>query len=272
MVPYHDDERALAQPEAAELVEHASDQRIVEGDLTVVGGVLEGLVEWGRRRVRRVRIVEVEPREPRRRAIAGPRVEPGRERGHRVVPAALGFDVDDVGPGRGVHPVVVSLEAAGEAVAPVEDERAHERGGAIACPAERCGKRIEPSGQIEVAVAARAVLERVERGEQRGVRRKCDGRRAGRLREARPLGREAVERRRPGAGVTVAADVVRARGVQGNEQDVRPRIVGRGRARGGPSQGDDEDRDHGDGDADEDEGPPPMTPANEGSGRWRQRV
>src|SRR5215470_3130076 len=69
---------------------------------------------------------------------------------------------------------------------------------------------------------------REEAGEEARVR--GEGERHGRrgAGEAHPFARQAVERRRLGVAVAVAADVVGAHGVQGDEEDVRR---GGGRAR-----------------------------------------
>src|SRR6185369_12017012 len=111
---------------------------------------------------------------------------------------------------------------AGERAAqsPVADER----GRRIAAPAEKACHRRRPVAQAQT-VARRAVLMRIERGEQRAERRAGQRLRGPRLREADAGGEKTVEigRRRP--AVAVGRDPVRAQRVDGENDDVRKSLL-----------------------------------------------
>ena len=75
----------------------------------------------------------------------------------------------------GRHDVVVGLEPAGQAEAPVEHARRHESRGRVAAPAERLGQRGDLGGKRAQPVVAQAVLGRDEARQQRGVRGQRQG-------------------------------------------------------------------------------------------------
>src|ERR687888_1798021 len=74
-----DHDRLVQQAERGKPVEDASELRVREGDLTVVGTAFEPLPEGRGRDVWRVGVVEMHPSEKRRLAVTV------REPGHRVL-------------------------------------------------------------------------------------------------------------------------------------------------------------------------------------------
>jgi len=144
--------------------------------------------------------------------------------------------------------VVVRVEPAIEAEAPVEREAGHERARAIARLPEILGRGRHGCGQHEAAVVAEPMSGGSESGEQARVGRTGEGRVRDRGREAAAPRGQAVERGRGRSRVTVAADVIGAQGVDGHEEDVRTvggdgSRHGRRRARAsGPQRADRENR------------------------------
>ena len=153
------------------------------------------------RRVGIVRFVVVDPQKQRTillalqerdRAVRRLARRPLRESGRRVV--------------------VVEVEAARETETPRQRERGDECRGAIAGGVQSL--RDQRARFLETArVLVHAVSRRIQAGHHRGVRRQRLRHRRIRLAEQEPLLRERVERRRR------VADRVRARGVEGDEED-----------------------------------------------------
>ena len=223
MVRGHEDEGARRPALRLQEPQQPAELRVHEGDLAVVGAAGEPRREVRRRLVGRVGVEVVDPEEPRGRR---PRFQPRPGRGRRLVRGTL--HVGRAAPVLAVGQViVVHVEPAREAEAPVQREPGDEGRRPVPRVVEGLGQGGDGLGQHEVAVVAHAVAKRGEPGEDRGVRR-CRERHVGdRGREARAAGGQRVEDGGRGAGVTVAADVVGAEGVDGDEQDVGP----------GPSRG-----------------------------------
>ena len=141
--------------------------------------------------------------------------------------------------------VVVHVEPAGEAEAPVQRETGDEGRRPVSRVVKGLGQGRDRVRQDVIAVVAYPVAKRREAGQDRGVRRRRERHLCDRGREARAAGRERVEHRGGGAGVSVAAQVVGAEGVDRDEQDIGPGC-GRGsgtrpRARAGDRRAQDRD-------------------------------
>ena len=95
-----------------------------------------------------------------------------------------------------------------------------EAAGAVAGLAEVLGHAAHALGQDEGAVVAHAVAERRAARQDRGVRRRGERGVGDGGREADAPGRQAVERRRDGRCVAVAAEAVGAKRVDRDQQDV----------------------------------------------------
>ena len=72
MVRQDDQQRVLAVAGRAQRLQHAPELRVGERDLAVVRPIREALLERRRRRVGRVRVVEMDPREERGGRIGEP--------------------------------------------------------------------------------------------------------------------------------------------------------------------------------------------------------
>ncbi len=218
MVGHHRDQRAVLHPQLAQLVEHRGHDRVVEGDLAVVGSVCEDVAERVGGRVGLVGVVEVEPGEPGRlrRLLL---LQPGAEGQRGAVAAPLRLQGEDLAL-HALHVVVVDVEPAGQAVAPVEDERADEGARVVAGVLERGGQGGQPVGHVEVAVVAHPVGGGEQAGEDRGVGGQGDGRGGVGGGEHHAVAGETVQVARLRLRVAVGADVVGAGGVEGDEEDV----------------------------------------------------
>src|SRR6266542_5586441 len=86
VIPGNDDDRPIALSRSIQPLEHARDLRVGERDLAVVGASARLCEELLRRIVRRMRIVEMNPREERLRSGAP---EPAERGVHHHVAAAL---------------------------------------------------------------------------------------------------------------------------------------------------------------------------------------
>ena len=127
--------------------------------------------------------------------------------------------------------VAVDVEPAVQAELVIEGKRGDEGGRPEAAGSQLGGQRRHGRRDAH-AVVARAVAWRVAAREQRGVRRKRDRRgRVGAL-EQRTAGRQAVERRRPCARVTVRADMIGSQRIDGDQDQIARRGLRRGRAAG----------------------------------------
>jgi hypothetical protein len=148
-------------------LQHAADLRIGKRDLAVVGNVPGSGQILRRRIVRRVRIVKMNPREERTR-VGGRKPS---ERGvHDRVAAALGLEHRR--PRRiAIDAIVVDVEPIGQAEAPVQHIRPHERTGPVAAVLQHPGNRRMPRRESAGSVHAYPILRRQLTGHDRRVRR-----------------------------------------------------------------------------------------------------
>ena len=130
------------------------------------------------------------------------------------------------------HAVVVEIEAAAESEAAIEHSRADHRQGRIAAGAQQLGQGRDRRRERPLAVVAQSVLDRIEPGEQRRVRRQGQRHRRQGMGEAQPARRQRVEPWRPRRSA-VAARQISAQSVDGDEQDVGPARRFRPRCRAG---------------------------------------
>ena len=210
---------------ARQRAEQPADLAIDVGDLPGVAprlGVV-GRRELPRRRVGGVRVVVVHPQEvgPAGRQLRRPGQRGVGHRGGVALRVAVLADL------LGGHRVVVGVEAAVETEAAIEHPRGDERPGGVAVAGEHRGQRRQLLRQHRHPVVAHPVLRRVEPGQQRAVRRQGQRHRGQRPPVADPPRRQRVEHRRPRPGGAVAAEVVGAGGVEGEEDDVGRAARGR---------------------------------------------
>ena len=188
--------------------------------LALVGLAREARGERGGRLVREVRLVQVDEGEP---PLAANRLDPPPRRAHRLGARPLGHR--EGGRLRSPQPVVVDVEAPVEPEPGVEREGADEGPGAPAPLLENRGEGGPVGREAEARVVVNAVAQGVLAGEQVGVGGQGhDVVRPGRL-EANALGGEAVDPRRSRVAPAVAAECVRAEGVDGDDQDAEPGIA-----------------------------------------------
>ena len=233
----NDKDRSPPPPDGLEQgLERAIDRRHLSR--VRVGRVLA--IEWWRRRVRRVRVVEVNPREPRASLFADPpgccrRNRRRRPFGHRQLAGAR----------RGV-PVVVDVEAGIEAEARIQRKRADEGTRRVAPRAQAGGERRHARAQPVAGVVADPVSERIQPRENGGMRRQRDHAvRVCRV-EADAVRGEPIDVR-GGGGAAVHAEGVRTQRVDRDEEHIAIRARNnRGRAGGLPRKGGaDENEDRG---------------------------
>ena len=198
----------------AEIVEEPAEGRIdcaAVSRVAWVAGVV-GAVVRGRRNVRHVGVPVVEPGEERLPAGAP---EPAEEAGVRLGGAQRDGDLL-----RGT----VALEAMEERCEwslRAEVLGAHECGRAVASLDEQPGQyRDRPRRRARIV--QHAMLGERERAQDAQVRGHRDGRLGPGLDELHTLGRQPVEVRRSDRGAAVAADVIGAQRVDGDQHDVRP--------------------------------------------------
>jgi len=212
----HDERRARR---GTNRVEKRRERAIGRRHLAVVRarGVLA--IERSGRTIRRVRLVEVHPREP----AAAARVDPvdGARDHDRTGPLGqqeLGAAADIV------EASVVDVEASRQTEARVERKGGDERGGLE-------GRRLQPRceclrarRQARARVLAIAVLIRVQPREDAGVRGQRHHRLRVREREPQSVGGERVDRGRS-RRTAVAAERIAAQGVDSDQQDVAVGIL-----------------------------------------------
>ena len=128
--------------------------------------------------------------------------------------------------------IVVDVEAAIQAEAAVENERADERAGSIAGRLEQGGERRHARVETEARVVVNAVAVGRHAGEDRRVRGQGQRRRRERVRKANAGGSKTIERRRQAAAVPVSAEAILAKRVDRDQQD-----VGAAQRSGAPSVG-----------------------------------
>ncbi len=211
-----------ARRRGGELVEERREEGVRGRNLAEVGLAGEARGEGRRWRVGRVRIEQVHPEEARARRLA----PPGQRRGDDLVAAPLGEREVGVGPLR--IAVVVALEAAVEAEERVERISADEGAGRIARVVQRGRQGRDLRRQAVARVVAHAVLERVQAGEDVGVRRQGHDVVGVGIGVDAAARREPVEARRRRRRAAVPADRVPAQRVDRDQDDVR--VLGRPRA------------------------------------------
>ena len=196
-----------------------ADLRIDERDLADVGAPRVARLERLGRIVRRVRVVEVDPAEE---ALVLDLVEPGE----RLVGDLVARPIDAAERERlvlaEIEVVEVGLEPLRDAPLVVEHVGADESAGVEAARLEPLGQRRLAVVEEEAAVVAHAVRGRILAGEDRRVRRERERRRRDRLLEEHALARHAIDGRRLDAVVPVRVDVIGARRVERDEQEVQP--------------------------------------------------
>ena len=243
VIAEHDDEGAVEAAVGGQVTQEAPDLQIGRGNLRIVrahhgrrktGAHRLGRVVW------RVRFVEMDPRKEGPSCLL---VQPF----DRLVDHFARRTLYRIEPGfhfvfRQIEIVEISIEPLVDAPAPVEHERRHEAAGPIAARAQHFGERHLIVAQVETAVVADAVIARKGSGHQRRVRRKRQRRDGGRLAEAQTPSGQRVERRRLRSGVPVASQVVGAKRVDGDQQDIRAATATKAR-HGVPRRGRDGDRD-----------------------------
>ena len=225
-----DDDRAIEAAVAGEMIEQTAQLQIGCRNLRVVRADhrrRKALADRCGRIVRRMRLVEMHPREERARPIL---VEPFDGFRHDLAAGPLHRVEADV------HAVLAeievveeALEALGDAPSTIEDERGDEPAGAVPSGAHDFCERLLLLAEIEAAVVAHAMRAGEGSGHERRVRRECQRRRRGRLREPDAAGREGVERRRLRRGIPIAADMIRPQRVDGDDEDVESGIAARAR-------------------------------------------
>ena len=245
-----DDQRLLGETELADPVHDPAELLVEERDLGVVA-VLELLREALRGLVRPMGVEVVQEEEEGLRR-PGDLVEELDAPVGDLVGLAIGLDLRGrqldlrrrlVGVVRGElldglienDPDVplldppIGVETLREPVLLGEHDRCHLGVGRVARVLEDLRHRDVLLGHDEDGVVARAVHERVGPREHRRVRGQGQGRRRDALREARPLGGEAIDVGRPGRRVPVTAQVVGPGRVDRDEYDVHARVADSGR-------------------------------------------
>ena len=195
--------------------EEPSDLLVDEGDLVVVRlRVPPG--EGSGRIVRSVDVVVVDPQEE---GAAVRALEPLDRplRGH--VSPALG---EPHGPRRGAHLVVVVIESLGESALRVEHEARHEGRRLVAAVREHFREGSLLASEPVEGVGAGAVMPGVETGEDRRVARERGGRRGHGTGEDDTARAQTIEVWRVDRVIAVAAEPVRPRRIEGDDEEVLP--------------------------------------------------
>ena len=219
----NDDDGTSHQPARAERVEQARELRVGVCDLAVVRR-RGPRAELGRRIVRGVGIVEVDPQ--KKWLMADGRwlaAEPGERAVDDRRRRSLGFEaIGRVGIARDL--IVVGVEPLRQAEAAIEHERADKRRGLVAGVLQSPRDRLVRLGQRVDPVFADAVRRRQQPGVNRRVRRQ--GQRHGAAHRGEPdAGRgEPIDRRRD-----TGTDAVRPERVDGHQQQVRRHLRRSGR-------------------------------------------
>ena len=231
MVGEQHDRGAIVDPLPLQVVEELADDRVRRGDLAVVRRARVLAAKFGSRRVRRVRLEEVEEEEERLlRAPFDPALGDRFRFGARPLQAAdrlaaLHLDV-----------VVVEVEGLRQSAVAAEHVRGDGRTGGVALLLQqRRDRRVLRRVEAEADVVAHAVVGRQLAGEERDVRRERERHVRVGVREEDGIVAEPVEVRGLDAGVAVRGEVIRAQGVDRDHDHRRVRIRrrgGRGRAAG----------------------------------------
>ena len=208
-----DDERPAVAAFGDHRIEQRGQRRVGRRHIAEIGVVPEPRSKRFGRRVRKMRLVKVNPQEPWRslrspRALVGPGpvgIQPLPGRGDRFDAATLGHTKRGVVFALPVA-IVVDVEPASEAEAHVERERADEGRGPIPTRFEHCRQRVGVIGKSESGVLADAVMQRVSARENIGVRRQRDDRGGMGAGEPDAACRQPIDPRRRDNPVPVRAD------------------------------------------------------------------
>src|SRR5438874_3113510 len=206
-------EEALLRPER----QQAPQLRVRKGDLAVVEMSAIAAGEGFRRCVRKMRIVKVDPQ---KKGLPGSLLQPAERLIHYQVAAPLSeVEIGFVEPAE-VEVIKVGFKPLVQSESGVENGRADKGGRRVAAIAQDLGQR---RGVCRKLVAAEIVHPRRHREaarKDRGVRGQRDRHGSVSLREAHACARQGVDVRRLDSSVAVTAQVVRAQGVNGDEDDV----------------------------------------------------
>jgi len=225
-----DHDRAVVDPPLAQLVEEEAHRLVGRGDLAVVG---EEAREPGGRLVGGVGLVDVEEEEEG--TVGDPR-QPLEGDAGGLRPGPL-HEAEGVRPRRSEDAVVVEVEALAEAASTPQHPGRHRGPGGVAPGLEEAGQRRAGAVQAIAQVVAHAVLERQETGQHRGVGGKREGDVAVGALEEDGVPAEAVEVGGGTRRVPVGRKVVRAEGVDRDEDERRAREARAGPLPGAASQG-----------------------------------
>ena len=221
MIGHHHDERVVEAAIGPKRRQEPAHLRIGVGDLGVVGAVARGREcrgDFGGRVIRRVCVVQMHPgEEGRRGGFAKPRG--GRVDHHGASPLnGIESGADVFGQVEVVEVVVESLR---DAPTPVEHERANEPSGAIAAPLEHFGERGDRVVHVEAGVVAHPVRRGPRASEEARVGRERERRGGSGRGETSAARGQRVEHRGLCRRIAVAADVVGAQGVEGDDEHIR---------------------------------------------------
>ena len=221
-----DDQRLRERPVALQAGEQRPDGGVHGRDLAQVRVAARLLQELARRIVGEVRVVEVQPQEE---GLVPARVEPGERARDDLLRRTAGAQVLlDVGR-RGRR--VVVLEALVEPELGREHDGGDEGGAGVALLARALRQRLRRGRETRLAVAAQRVAQRIEAGEQRGVRRQGQRRHGARVLEHDALARQTVEVRRQPLRAAVAAERLRVGRVEREQHERRPLLARAGTQR-----------------------------------------
>ncbi|MFO0980811.1 MAG: hypothetical protein U1E76_03515 [Planctomycetota bacterium] len=200
---------------ALQRCEHVAHLGVHRRDLPLVGAAREARPERLERLVREVRIEVVDPGEERRSRAREPLEEFCR--GGAAAPLVQRASV--VG-GAVRRQAIVVIESLIEPELRLEHERRDERSGVVAGSLQRLGHGDVLGREPEQAVVAHAMLVRVEPGEDRGMRRRGQRTRGVRVLEAHAARCQPIDHRRHFLRAAVAAELVGARRVERDQDEV----------------------------------------------------
>ena len=214
VVRQQDDQGVVVQAARAQGVEQAADDLVGVRDLAVVRCVARETV---RRRVGRVRLVQMQKQEDRRTGD-GRLFEPAFGHLQRIAPVTLHLDARCAG--RSLRQaVVVGLETARQTHLLPEHVRRDHRGRPVAERGQELRQQRLLGTDREAQVVAHAVLDRQQPGEHRDVGRQRLRRVRIRALEQHRVGDEPVDGRRLYPLVPVGGQPIGPQGVDGDEHD-----------------------------------------------------
>ena len=215
----HDcDNRAVEPSARLQTIEQPADQFIGVGDLAVVG--LRHSMRC-RRRVRRMRLVEVKKREHLR---VGLTIEPGAERVDGEAAVALRVGQRFTTPCH-LDRIVEEVEPVGDARLMPQNVRRH--GGARRVAAGFEARRERAAGGLQRVpdVVANAVVSGKESGHQRCVRRQRQRAMAVHIVEHDRVAAKSIQHRRRSVSVSVERQTIGAQRVDGDQNDRRAAVL-----------------------------------------------